>query len=136
MLLVGRIFLISAILLMPIAYSNFAPTALGSDLIADYIKNHFVREMIFGLSLAAMTIMMIVTPLDIEKMKKITIFSSIVILPFWVARSFGWSTGGIQEVWGPESGDGTALWLHGPQLAMYILGLSLLWWSTAKSVNE
>jgi hypothetical protein len=45
---VGRVLVIASIALMFMVYSNFAPTALGSDRIADYVKNDFVREMIYG----------------------------------------------------------------------------------------
>jgi len=47
MLLAGRIPVVFSIMLMFLAYSNFAPTALASDQLADYVKSHFIREMIF-----------------------------------------------------------------------------------------
>ena len=47
----GQILVIASLSLLFLAYSNFAPTALGSEQIAGYVKNHFVREIIYAPSL-------------------------------------------------------------------------------------
>jgi len=53
---IGRAIVILALALLFFAYSNFLPTSLSNDLIADYVKNHFIREVIFGVVLAALAI--------------------------------------------------------------------------------
>jgi hypothetical protein len=129
---IGRALVIVSIGLLFFAYSNFAPTALSSEKIADYVKNHFVREIIFGVVLAAWTIRLALQPIDATSWRRLGVFGSIVILPFWVAALFGWSVGGMHEVWGDSIGPGGAYMLHGPQVFMFYLGLAFLW-SGAKS---
>jgi hypothetical protein len=124
---IGRVLVIASIGLLMLAYSNFAPTALSSAMIADYVKNHFVREMIFGVALAVWTIRLALGPIDAARWKQIALIGSIVVLPFWVASLFGWSVGGMSEVWGGSMGPGSAYALHGPQVVMFYLGLALLW---------
>jgi len=123
---IGRLLVVVSIGLLFLAYSNFAPTALSSAKVADYVKNHFVREIIFGAALAAWTIRLALQPIDATRWRQIAVLGSIVILPFWVAALFGWSTGGIEEVWGESLGPGGAYALHGPQVVMFYLGLALL----------
>lgn len=127
---VGRVLVIVSIALMFLAYSNFAPTALSSDKIADYVKNHFVREMIFGTALAIWAIKTALQPVNPTNLTRLLLVGSIVILPFWVASLFGWSTGGIEEVWGDSLGPNGAYFLHGPQVAMFFVGIALLWFSS------
>jgi hypothetical protein len=133
MLLAGRILIALSISLMFFAYSNFAPTALGSDQLADYVKNHFIREMIFGCTLALLVIALTVTAKDKGKWLQIAVLGSIVVLPFWVAWSFGWSVGGIEAVWGTEIDASGAYSLHIPQVSLFYLGLTLLWFSLPDS---
>ena len=123
---IGRALVVISIGLLFLAYSNFAPTALSSDIVADYVKNHFVREVIFGVALAAWTIRLALQPLDATRWKQLAIAGSIVILPFWIAALFGWSVGGMEEVWGGSVGPAGAYALHGPQVVMFYLGLALL----------
>jgi hypothetical protein len=115
---------------MFLAYSNFAPTALSSDGIADYVKNHFFREMIFGTALAVWTIKTALQPVNTTNLIRLLLLGSIVVLPFWVASLFGWSTGGIEEVWGDSLRPNGAYFLHGPQTAMFFAGIALLWFSS------
>jgi hypothetical protein len=124
---VGRILVIGAIGLLFLAYMNFVPTALSSDHVADYVKNHFVREIIFGIGLAAWTIRVALAPIDSANCVQITVLGSIVVLPFWLAALMGWSVGGMEEVWGGSIGPGAAYLLHGSQVLMFYMGLALLW---------
>lgn len=128
---IGRILVISGLGLIFVAYANFAPTALSSAKVADYVKNHFVREMIFGIALATWTIRLALQPMDRSRWTQLAVAGSIVILPFWVSLLFGWSVGGMDEVWGRSMGPGSAYALHGSQVFTFYLGLALLW-STAK----
>ncbi len=129
MLLTGRILVVLSIGLMFLAYSNFVPTSLSSDQIADYVKNHFVREVIFGLTLAIYTIVLAFGPMTMEQWTRIAIAGSIVVLPFWIAVAFGWSTGGIEAVWGDRINPSGAYMLHGPQVGLFYLGLVILFFS-------
>ncbi len=126
MLITGRILIILAVLMMFGAYFNFAPTALSSDQIADYVKNHFVREMIFGSTLSIIVIRKVCNPINMVQVKKIVILGSAVILPFWIAVALGWSTEGIDRIWRGEISSTAAFALHIPQTLIFIVGVSLL----------
>ena len=132
MLLVGRILVTFSLALLFFAYSNFAPTALGSPDIADYVKNHFVREMIFGAVLAALAIFLLYQSLDFRQWVLIAAVGSIVVLPFWVAALFGWTTGGMQLAWRGEIEPSSAYWLHGSQVVTFYLGLLVLYLSVER----
>ncbi len=124
---VGRAFVTIGLLTLPFAYSNFLPTALSSNALADYIKNHFIREVIFGVTLVAWTIILTFKPLNRANFRKIAIFGSVVVLPFWIARAFGWSVGGMEAVWGEAIQASGAYALHVPQASLFFIGLALLW---------
>jgi len=124
--MIGRVIVILAFSLLFFAYSNFLPTSLSSELIADYVKNHFIREVIFGAVLAAIGIKL---SLRVETMKQWTtlaIIGSIVVLPFWVGFVLGWATDGLAEVWGGAIDENGAYFLHGPQLVGFYIGLVLM----------
>lgn len=133
MLLTGRILLITSLLFMFFAYSNFAPTALSSELLADYIKNHFIREMIFGLTLSSTVIIFACLPIDRKRYLRIALFGCFAVLPFWVGASFGLSTGGIEAVWGEEITERDAYLLHGPQTSLFLISLLILWLGVRKA---
>ena len=126
MLLASKALTISSICLLFLAYANFGPTSLSADQIADYVKNHFVREIIFGLFLSAWCIYLIVFARELEQLRMIALIGSIVVLPFWIATFCGWSTGGLADVWGENINANAAYWLHGVQTAGFYLGLILL----------
>lgn len=123
----GRVLVIAGISLLFVAYANFVPTALSSELVADYVKNHFVREILFGIFLAAWTIRLALQPVNARGISILAAIGSIVVLPFWIASLFGWSVGGMSEVWGDAIGPEAAYLLHGSQVVMFYLGLVLLW---------
>jgi len=126
MLLISRILIIASISLIFVAYSNFAPMALGSEGVADYTKNHFVREIIFGLALATYTIYLAATATGISRCLGVAVMGSVVVFPFWIAAAMGWSTGGMELVWSTEIDSGTAYLLHGTQVVAFYLGLMLM----------
>lgn len=126
MSILGKILVIAGIALMFLAYSNFVPTSLSTPKLADYIKNHFVREVIFGLALACLTIYLTVIAADPSDWIKVAALGSIVVLPFWIASLFGWSTGGLHEVWGENINPRAAYVLHGAQVALFYGGLVIL----------
>ena len=97
---IGRILVILSLSLLFLAYSNFAPTALQSDTIEGYVKNHFVREIIFGIALTVWAIKLALQPITTLPFKQLALIGSIVIFPFWIAVLFGWSTQGLAKVWG------------------------------------
>lgn len=126
-IMTGRIIAILALLLLFFAYSNFAPIALSSELIADYVKNHFVREMIFG---ATLTLISIRLSLRVENRKQwlmLGALGAIVVLPFWVGALLGWSTQGLSEVWGGAIDEYAAFTLHSTQTAGFFIGLALMY---------
>lgn len=124
---IGRVFVIIGLLTLPFAYSNFLPTALSSDALPDYVKNHFIREVTFGVTLVVWTILLALKPLNAANLKKIAIFGSAVVLPFWIARAFGWSVGGMEAVWGEAIQPSGAYALHIPQASFFFVGVALLW---------
>jgi len=123
---IGKALSILAIGLMFLAYSNFIPTVFPSDQVADYVKNHFLREIIFGLTLAITAIVSIARWVPQKSLKVPFILGSIVVLPFWIASAFGWSTGGLSEVWGDNIEPASAYMLHGPQVLIFYLGMAAL----------
>jgi len=125
---IGQIFLIASLSLLFVAYSNFVPTSLGSEYIADYIKNHFVREIIFGIALTIWTIRLALLPKEKLPFKQVALLGSIVIFPFWIAVAFGWSVGGMEQVWGEAIDASTAYRLHGVQVGLFLIGLALVGW--------
>ncbi|MEP2989763.1 MAG: hypothetical protein ABJN65_01030 [Parasphingorhabdus sp.] len=124
---IGRTFVIVGLLTLPFAYSNFLPTALSSYALPDYVKNHFIREVMFGVTLVVWTISLAIRPLNISNLKKIALLGSAVVLPFWIARAFGWSVGGMEAVWGEAIKPSGAYALHIPQALFFYVGLALLW---------
>ncbi|GAA6154776.1 hypothetical protein NBRC116588_02490 [Pyruvatibacter sp. HU-CL02332] len=129
MVLTGRILVILSISLIFLAYSNFLPSALRTDAIADYVKNHFIREVIFGLALAVCTIILTLGTMTFDQWIMIAILGSIVVLPFWIATALGWSTGGMEKVWGDQINASGAYMLHGPQVALFYLGITILYFN-------
>jgi hypothetical protein len=123
---IGRALVIGSVGLLFLAYANFAPTALASASVADYVKNHFVREIIFGIALAAWTIRVALQPMSTRRWTQLAVLGSIVILPFWISLLFGWSVSGMEEVWGGSVGAGSAYALHGSQVVLFYVGLALL----------
>jgi hypothetical protein len=123
---IGKGMIILALSLLIFAYSNFVPTSLASDMIADYVKNHFVREVIFGITLTVMAIRSCWKTQGRERYLATAVLGSIVVLPFWLATVFGWSTDGLAEVWGEDLSKQSAYLLHGSQVTLFYLGLLLL----------
>lgn len=122
----GQLLVIAALSLLFLAYSNFAPTSLGSEQVADYVKNHFVREIIFGLALTIWAIKIALQPKDKLPFTQLLIVGSIVVFPFWIAVAFGWSVGGLEKVWGEAIDASAAYILHGTQVGLFVIGLILI----------
>jgi hypothetical protein len=122
----GKFMICIAVALIVVAYTNFAPTALQSDMVVGYVKNHFVREIIFGTGLVILTINQTIMVSSTRHILKVALMGSIVVLPFWIAVLFGWSTGGLADVWGDKINPSAAYYLHGSQLILFYLGLTLL----------
>lgn len=131
---IGQILVIAALSLLFVAYSNFIPTSLGSDNIADYIKNHFVREIIFGIALTIWSIKLALLPKDKLPFRQLLVLGSVVVFPFWIAVAFGWAVGGMEEVWGKAIEASTAYTLHGVQVGLFLLGLLLIKFSQNKTI--
>jgi len=123
---IGQALVIGAISLLFLAYANFAPTALQSNEVAGYVKNHFVREIIFGIALAIWTIKLTLAPKEKQSIQWIAIVGAIVIFPFWIAVLLGWSTQGLEKVWGDAIDSSAAYILHSTQVALFLLGLLLM----------
>jgi len=119
--------------LLFLAYANFGPTALGSDLIGGYTKNHFLREIIFGIALAVITIGLTIASQYKQDVLKIGWAGSVVVLPFWFAAALGWSTGGLEQVWGDQINADTAYILHGSVIAVFYCGVAILTYALPSS---
>ncbi len=124
---IGRVFVIVALALLFFAYSNFLPNSLSNELIADYVKNHFIREVIFGVVLAGLAIRLSLRVQSAKDWIALGILGSIVVLPFWIASLFGWSTGGLAEIWGGTIDENGAYYLHVPQVVLFFLGWMLMY---------
>lgn len=126
MISLGKLLICVAVALIVFAYASFAPTALRSDVIVGYVKNHFVREIIFGVALVTLTIQNTVSISSFKHFLYVIFIGSIVVLPFWIAVVLGWSTGGIAEVWGEKINPNAAYVLHGFQIILFYLGVGTL----------
>lgn len=124
--MIGRVIVILALSLLFFAYSNFLPTSLSSDLIADYVKNHFIREVIFGAVLAAIAIKLSLRVKTMKQWTRLAAIGSVVVLPFWVGFVLGWATDGLSEVWGGAIDENGAFLLHIPQVVGFYVGLALM----------
>lgn len=124
---IGRALVVGGLSLLFVAYFNFGRTALSSPRVADYVKNHFVREIMFGAVLASLVIALALRPLDQTTWLELAGVGSTVVLPFWIATMFGWSSGGMSEVWGESIGVRAAYAIHGAQTAAFYVSLALLW---------
>lgn len=133
---IGRIFVILSLSLLFLAYSNFAPTSLQSDSIAGYVKNHFVREIIFGVVLTVWAIQLALKPIDIFPLKQLTIIGSTIVFPFWIAVLFGWSTQGLAKVWGEAINASAAYILHSTQVGLFLFGLVLIYLAKERGTNK
>jgi hypothetical protein len=123
----GRAVVIAMLSLLFVAYSNFAPTSLGSPLVDDYVKNHFLREVMFGVLLTLIAIKLSLNVPTTKDWFLLAIVSNVVVMPFWIAVLFGWSTDGLAEVWGGEIDETAAYLLHGTQAVGLLIGLLLMW---------
>lgn len=123
---IGQFLVVTALSLLFVAYSNFGPTSLSSDKIADYVKNHFVRELIFGIALTIWAIRLALLPKEKLPFNQLLVIGSVVVFPFWIATAFGWSVGGMEQVWGKAIDASAAYTLHGVQVGLFLLGLLLI----------
>lgn len=126
MLRLGKWLTAASIAIIFLTYANFGPTSLASDQIADYVKNHFVREIIFGWALAVLAIHRAMTVSTRRQLGVAALLGSVVVLPFWVAALFGWTVGGLAEVWGQSIRASDAFLVHGIQTAMLYAGLAIM----------
>lgn len=133
---IGQALIIISLSLLFLAYANFGPTALTNDRIVGYVKNHFVREIIFGLALTIWTIKLTLLPKERLPFSQIAILGSVVIFPFWIAYFLGWSDQGLAEIWGGAINTSSAYILHTSQVVLFLLGLFLLKSGQGKISNE
>jgi len=82
---------------------------------------------IFGLALAVTTILLTLWTTGPEQWVRVAILGSIVVLPFWLGAIFGWSTGGLAEVWDGAIEAQTAYRFHTVQTVLFYLGLGVLY---------
>jgi len=125
---IGQILVILSLSLLFLAYSNFAPTALQNENIVGYVKNHFVREIIFGIALTIWTIKLTLLPKEKLPFKQVAILGSVIIFPFWIAFLLGWSDQGLAEIWGKAINSEAAYILHGSQVGLFLIGLLFIRW--------
>lgn len=123
---IGQILVILSLSLLFLAYSNFAPTALQNENIVGYVKNHFVREIIFGIALTIWAIKLALLPKEELPFKQLVIMGSVIIFPFWIAFFLGWSDQGLAEIWGKAINTQAAYILHTSQVVLFLVGLVLM----------
>ena len=123
----GRIFCIFGLALLYFAYWNFARQSFKSKAIGDYVKNHFVREIIFGSFLSAYAIHLTLGDMVPIQLLQLGVVGSVVVLPFWIAAAFGWVSGGLSDVWNGAIDESAAYKLHGTQTVTFYFGLALLY---------
>ncbi len=130
---IGKIITGLAIVSLFISYTQLIPVAFTNESLADYIQNHMIREIIFGSTLAIWTLLFLFKPLSHHTFKYIAILGSVIVLPFWVGFLFGWSTDGIDAVWGDSVAPKASYIYHAVQTVIFYLGLLLLWTQCRKT---
>ena len=123
---IGQLLVILSLSLLFLAYSNFAPTALQNENIVGYVKNHFVREIIFGIALTIWAIKLALLPKEKLPFQQLFVLGSVVIFPFWIAYLLGWSDQGLAEIWGKAINTQAAYILHTSQVVLFLVGLILI----------
>ena len=134
MILTGRVLTITSVSLLFLAYSNFAPNALTSDIVP-YLKNHLIREFVFGVSLTVFTIYLATRPPSYRRCHLVFLVGSIVVLPFWIGAAFGFVTQGMEQAWQGNADSTTAYLLHGPQVVLFYCGCACLYIGTKRTTG-
>ncbi|GEM_PF-3479761 len=129
----GKTCILIAIGLLFIAYSIFIPTAFASETIGDYIKNHFIREIIFGLTLTGWTLWITLKHRPGNPITFIALLGSAIVLPFWIGTLLGWSTGDMAAVWEGAMTPQSAYLYHSGQVFLFYIGLAFLWKSQPRT---
>lgn len=135
MILAGKILAILSVGLIFLAYANFLPASLRNADIPDYVKNHFVREVVFGLTLAVLAIGSIYLWTPGDSLLWPALLGTVVVIPFWIAWAFGWSTGGLSDIWGGAINARGAYMLHVPQVALFFIGMALLFFAARNAAE-
>ena len=79
--------------------------------------------------MSALAIFPLYQPMNFQQWILVAALGSIVVLPFWIAALFGWTTGGMQLAWQGEIEQLSACILHGSQTLIFFVGIVLLYFS-------
>lgn len=127
MLLIARILVTLGLSTLFIAYSNFIPTFLVHPELPGYIQNHFIREVFFGMTLSASAIYVVWREPLPQKFNLlwVSIAGPVVVLPFWIAMTFGYSALDVAAVWGQAVSVTGVYMIHVPQISFTLIGVIL-----------
>ena len=70
--------------------------------------------------MSALAIFLLYQPMNFQQWILVAALGSIVVLPFWIAALFGWTTGGMQLAWQGEIEQLSACILHGSQTLIFL----------------
>ena len=104
----------------------FAAAALGREEIADYIRNHFVREIVFGLTLCAATAWLALRRPAGGGIGLLALLGGLLVAPFWIGVAAGIGNREIAAIWGDLAGPSDSFALHTVQAALMLLGVALM----------
>lgn len=109
------------------SFIRFGPAALGSPDLADYTKNHIVRELAFGSGLGVYVILLCVVGRGLRDYWVTLALAALIAVVFWVGAASGYGTDGMEQVWqgiGVTSRD--AYDFHVPHTLVFVAGALLM----------
>lgn len=109
------------------SFVRFGPAALGSADLADYTKNHIVRELVFGCGLGMYVILLCAVGRSLRDYWATLVLGALIAIVFWVGTVSGYGTDGMGQVWqGLEVTSRDAYNFHVPQTVLFVIGALLM----------
>ena len=126
----GFMLLMTALTVFSILY--FASVSLERADLADYIRNHFVREILWGLTLSGVVASL---TLQARSAALAALFGGLLVAPFWLGYLGGIGKSEIGAVWGDTAAPTDSLMLHATQVVLFGLGAFLMSIGAPKAVR-
>jgi hypothetical protein len=121
----GAWLLMAALLLNLVSYLSWGRAIRTGDL-SQYVRNHAVRELVYGVSLTVIAGLALFAPQHPGSRVLLTMASGGSVLGFWVGLGVIGGLSGIDRVF-PGQSPAYAFALHGPQLLLWGAGLWTIW---------
>ena len=124
---IGRILIGLSMFLLFLSYYQYIPHMLTTPALGNYVKNHMIREQLFGATLALFVLRLCwIGPRTRDHYIQTVALGGLVAGAFWIGFLTGHRIDGIAQVWGPGMGATGTFSLHVPQLVFYLVGAAIL----------